>query len=361
MSPNTGDGSYCSPHLNSGDGSYCSPETPTPPTPDTPSLANSRNRPQCSPVNRPGKAGESATARALRHTHHKLSSPVATAGALILAAIWTLPTFGLFVSSFRPQSDIQTNGWWNFFAHPEVTLSNYTQTLEFKSGITVIQALMNSVTITLPAAILPITIALLMAYAFAWLDFPGRDWLFIGVFALQVVPLQMVLVPLLKLYGGGLAVGGLQLFPGVASSTLNNGFMAVWITHTISALPLATFMLHNSLSAIPVDIMEAAKIDGAGHGQILLRVALPLAVPTIASYAIFQFLWVWNDLLVATIFSSGQNAPITKLLTDLSGNYGQQWYLLSAGTFLAIIVPLIVFFSLQRFFVRGLLAGATKG
>ncbi|MCL2490598.1 MAG: carbohydrate ABC transporter permease [Propionibacteriaceae bacterium] len=313
------------------------------------------------PVTRAGKPGEGATAKALRNTHRKLTSPIATAGALILAAIWTLPTFGLFVSSFRPPSDIQTNGWWNFFAHPTVTLSNYTQTLQFKSGISVIQALTNSVTITLPAAILPITIALLMAYAFAWLDFPGRDWLFIAVFAMQVVPLQMVLVPLLKLYGGGLAIGGLQIFPGVASTTLANGFMAVWITHTISALPLATFMLHNSLAAIPTDIMEAAKIDGAGHGQILLRIALPLAMPTIASYAIFQFLWVWNDLLVATIFSSGQNAPITKLLTDLSGSYGQQWYLLSAGTFLAIIVPLIVFFALQRFFVRGLLAGATKG
>jgi len=147
----------------------------------------------------------------------------------------------------------------------------------------------------------------------------------------------------------------------VPMSTLSNGFMAVWITHTIAALPLATFMLHNSLSAIPVDIMEAAKIDGAGHGQILTRIALPLAMPTIASYAIFQFLWVWNDLLVATIFSSGQNAPVTKLLSDLSGMYGQQWYLMTAGTFLAIIVPLIVFFALQRFFVRGLLAGATKG
>jgi len=314
-----------------------------------------------SPVTRGGRPGEGAVAAAARNTHRKLTSPIATAGALILAALWTLPTFGLFVSSFRPPSDIQTNGWWNVFVHPALTLSNYTQTLQFKSGISVIQALSNSVTITLPAAILPITIALLMAYAFAWLDFPGRDWLFIGVFAMQVVPLQMVLVPLLKLYGGGLAIGGLQIFPGVAPTTLSNGFMAVWITHTISALPLATFMLHNALASIPSEIMEAAKIDGAGHGQILLRVALPLALPTIASYAIFQFLWVWNDLLVATIFSSGQNAPITKLLTDLSGSHNQQWYLLSAGTFLAIIVPLIVFFALQRFFVRGLLAGATKG
>jgi len=314
-----------------------------------------------SPVNRPGKPGEKGVANALRRTHAKLSSPWATAGALVIAVVWTIPTFGLFISSFRPANQITSSGWWTWFVHPQLTLSNYAQTLDFKSTITVPQALLNSITITLPAAIFPIALALLMAYAFAWLDFPGRDWLFIGVFSLQIVPLQMLLVPLLRLYGGGVSIGGLQIFPGVPMSTLSNGFMAVWITHTIAALPLATFMLHNSLSAIPVDIMEAAKIDGAGHGRILTSIALPLAMPTIASYAIFQFLWVWNDLLVATIFSSGQNAPVTKLLSDLSGMYGQQWYLMTAGTFLAIIVPLIVFFALQRFFVRGLLAGATKG
>jgi len=312
-------------------------------------------------VIRPPKPKESGLEKAFRNTHAKLSSPWATVGALVLATLWSLPTFGLLVSSFRPADAITTSGWWTFFADPRLTLDNYGQTLAFKSGITVSQALLNSVTITLPAAVFPIVIAMLLAYAFAWLDFPGRDWLFTGVFALQVVPLQMILVPLLKLYGDGLAIDEIQVFPGVSSATLSNGFMAVWITHTISALPLATFMLHNALSAIPVDLMEAAKIDGAGHGQILLRVALPLAVPTIASYAIFQFLWVWNDLLVATIFSSGKNAPVTKLLSDLSGMYGQQWYLLTAGTFLALVVPLIVFFVLQRFFVRGLLAGATKG
>jgi len=308
-----------------------------------------------------GDDGRAGLARAARRTHATLTSPIATAGAIILAIIWTVPTFGLFVSSFRPAKEITTSGWWTFFTNPQVTLGNYADALRFKSGITIGTSLLNSFTITVPAAVLPITIALLMAYAFAWLDFPGRHWLFIGVFALQVVPLQMILVPLLRLYGGGVAIGGMTVFPGLTTNALSNGFAAVWLTHTISALPLATFMLHNSLSAIPVEMMEAAKIDGAGHGQILVRVALPLAAPTIASYAIFQFLWVWNDLLVATIFSSGQNAPVTKLLTNLSGTWGQQWYLLSAGTFLALIVPLIVFFALQRFFVRGLLAGATKG
>ena len=314
-----------------------------------------------SPVNRAPKPGEKAVPGALRRTHSKLTSPWATVGALILATLWTLPTLGLFVSSFRPAAQIQSSGWWTFFIHPSLTLSNYAQALEPRGSVTLMQSLLNSITITIPAATFPIVLALLMGYAFAWLDFPGRDWLFIGVFALQIVPLQMILVPLLKLYGNGLTVGGTQIFPGLPSSAMGNGFMGVWITHTIAALPLATFMLHNALSAIPLEIMEAAKIDGAGHGQILLRIALPLATPTIASYAIFQFLWVWNDLLVATIFSSGANAPVTKLISDMSGTYGQQWYLLTAGTFLALIVPLIVFFSLQRFFVRGLLAGATKG
>jgi len=306
-----------------------------------------------------------AISRSTRHiqkTHNTLSNPWATVGAIVLAAIWTLPTFGLFVSSFRPANEITTTGWWTFFTRPDVTLDNYSETLDFvSSGITILQALLNSLTITIPAAIFPIVLALLIAYALAWIDFKGRHVVFVAVFALQIVPLQMLLVPLLKLYTGGVNLGGLQIFPGFAANSLGSGFAQVWITHTMSALPLATFMLHNALATIPSEVMEAAQIDGAGHGQIFLRLALPLAMPTIASYAIFQFLWVWNDLLIATIFTSGRNAPITKILADLSGKYGQQWYLLTAGTFLAIIVPLIVFFALQRFFVRGLLAGATKG
>ena len=304
----------------------------------------------------------SRSPRHIQKTHHTLSSPWATVGAIVLAAIWTLPTFGLFVSSFRPADEITTSGWWTFFTKPDVTLDNYGETLNFvSSGITILKAVLNSLTITIPAAIFPIVLALLIAYALAWIDFRGRHVVFVAVFALQIVPLQMLLVPLLKLYTGGVNLGGLQIFPGFAANSLGSGFAQVWITHTMSALPLATFMLHNALATIPSEVMEAAQIDGAGHGQIFLRLALPLAMPTIASYAIFQFLWVWNDLLIATIFTSGANAPITKILADLSGKYGQQWYLLTAGTFLAIIVPLIVFFALQRFFVRGLLAGATKG
>ncbi|MCL2483249.1 MAG: carbohydrate ABC transporter permease [Propionibacteriaceae bacterium] len=304
----------------------------------------------------------SRSTRRVHHTHRTLSSPWATVGALVIAVVWTVPTLGLFISSIRPASQITTSGWWTFFAHPQTTMDNYSATMDFvSSGITVTQALVNSLTITIPATVLPITLALMVAYALAWIDFRGRHVLFVAIFSLQIVPLQMLLVPLLKLYSGGVVIAGTQIIPGFPANSLGSGFAQVWITHAMSALPLATFMFHNALATIPVDIMEAAQIDGAGHGQIFRRLAMPLVLPTIASYAIFQFLWVWNDLLVATIFTSGRNAPVTKILADLSGVYGQQWYLLTAGTFVAIVVPLIVFFALQRFFVRGLLAGSTKG
>jgi alpha-glucoside transport system permease protein len=212
----------------------------------------------------------------------------------------------------------------------------------------------------IPATLIPISLALLAAYAFAWIEFRGRNILFVLVFSLQIVPIQVAIVPLLSLFSNGVTIGKWAVFPGLDLNGLDGSFARIWIAHTIFALPLAIFLLHNFIAALPNDIMEAAKIDGASHGQIFFRIVLPLARPAIASFAILQFLWVWNDLLVATIFA-GNNLPITKLLTDLAGTYGETWYLLSAGTFLAIIAPLIVFFSLQRYFVRGLLAGATKG
>jgi alpha-glucoside transport system permease protein len=302
-----------------------------------------------------------AETNAFRHSKRRLSSRGATIAAVVIAFFWTIPTFGLFVSSFRPAAEINTSGWWTAFTNPQFTIQNYISTLQFQDTITVAQSLINSLTITIPATIIPITLAALAAYGFAWIDFRGKNALFIAVFALQVVPIQMALVPLLSLYSNGLVIGGVQIFPGLNLNGVTSSFAQVWISHAIFALPLAIFLLHNSIAAIPSDIIEAARVDGAGHGQMFLRIILPLSMPAIASFAIFQFLWVWNDLLVATIFTSGQNAPIQKLLVDLAGTYGQQWYLLTAGTFLAIIVPLIVFFSLQRFFVRGLLAGATKG
>ena len=307
------------------------------------------------------KAQQRAEQRAFNDTKKRLSSPGATIAAIIIAIIWTIPTFGLLVTSFRQPADINTSGWWTAFTNPSLTISNYANTLNFLDTETVGQSFVNSIVIVIPATIIPIALALLAAYAFAWIDFRGKNLLFIGVFSLQVVPIQVALVPLLSLFSNGVTIGNWAVFPGLNLNGVDGSFARIWIAHTMFALPLAIFLLHNFIAALPNDIMEAAKIDGASHGQIFFRIVFPLARPAIASFAILQFLWVWNDLLVATIFSSGNNFPITKLLTDLAGTYGQQWYLLSAGTFLAIIPPLIVFFALQRYFVRGLLAGATKG
>ncbi|KQS22630.1 MULTISPECIES: carbohydrate ABC transporter permease [unclassified Frigoribacterium] len=285
----------------------------------------------------------------------------ATIAALIIAVVWTLPTAGLFISSFRPANDIKTTGWWTVFANPGFTFDNYVNALNSGDSLTLGKAFLNSLVITLPAALIPITIASLAAYAFAWIEFKGRNTIFVLVFALQIVPIQMALVPLLRLFSDGLRIGGLYILPGLGVNGLDGSYAKVWIAHTIFALPLAIFMLHNFISEIPAEVIEAARMDGAGHGQVFFRIVLPLSMPAIASFGIFQFLWVWNDLLVATVFTSGQGLPITKALQDLSGSYGQSWELLTAGAFISIIVPLIVFFALQRFFVRGLLAGATKG
>jgi alpha-glucoside transport system permease protein len=303
------------------------------------------------------KATRRAENAAFNDSKKRLSSRGATIAAVIIAVIWTIPTFGLLVTSFRQPADINTSGWWTVFTNPSLTISNYVNTLNFNDTETVAQSFLNSIVIVIPATIIPIALALLAAYAFAWIDFRGKNILFVGVFSLQVVPIQVAL----SLFSNGVTIGNWAVFPGLDLNNADGSFARIWIAHTMFALPLAIFLLHNFIAALPVDIMEAAKIDGASHGQIFFRIVLPLARPAIASFAILQFLWVWNDLLVATIFSSGNNFPITKLLTDLSGTYGQQWYLLSAGTFLAIIPPLIVFFALQRYFVRGLLAGATKG
>jgi alpha-glucoside transport system permease protein len=307
------------------------------------------------------KATRRAENAAFNDSKKRLSSKGATIAAVIIAVVWTIPTFGLLVTSFRQPADITTSGWWTVFTNPNLTFSNYANTLNFLDTETVAQSFLNSIVIVIPATIIPIALALLAAYAFAWVDFRGKNLLFVGVFSLQVVPIQVALVPLLSLFSDGVTIGNWAVFPGLNLNNADGSFARIWIAHTIFALPLAIFLLHNFIAALPNDIMEAARIDGASHGQTFFRIVLPLARPAIASFAILQFLWVWNDLLVATIFTSGNNFPITKLLTDLAGTYGQQWYLLSAGTFLAIIPPLIVFFALQRYFVRGLLAGATKG
>jgi len=302
------------------------------------------------------------TQKSEKMAQKRLTSKGATIAAIIIAVVWTIPTFGLFVTSFRPGADTQSSGWWTVFVNPSFTLDNYSQALNSGgTALTLGQSFINSLGITIPATVFPLVIASLAAYAFAWIDFKFKNIVFVGVFALQIVPIQMALVPLLSLFSKGLTVNGVGIFPGFELRDAEHSFATVWIAHAIFALPLAIFMLHNFISEIPGEVIEAARVDGAGHGQIFFRIVLPLATPAIASFAIFQFLWVWNDLLVATIFAPSTSLPLTQTLNSLSGTWGNQWFLQSAGAFISIIVPLVVFFSLQRFFVRGLLAGATKG
>jgi alpha-glucoside transport system permease protein len=293
---------------------------------------------------------------ATKRTKRRLTSRTATIASLIIAVLWTIPTVGLFVTSIRPREEIIRTGWWEIFVNPAVTLENYEAVLFGRDSL--MGPFINSIAISLPATVFPLVIASMAAYAFAWMKFKGRDILFILVFALQIVPIQMALVPLLSLFSRGVYVAGDPIYEGLSQAGL---FSQVWVAHTIFALPLAIFLLHNFIAEIPGDVIEAARVDGASHGQIFFRIVLPLSLPAIASFAIFQFLWVWNDLLVAIIFAGGAASPITRALGELTGEFGRNWQLLPAGAFISIIIPLIVFFSLQRFFVRGLLAGSTKG
>jgi alpha-glucoside transport system permease protein len=293
---------------------------------------------------------------ATRRTKQRLTSRGATIASLVIAVLWTIPTLGLFLTSIRPKEDTLRTGWWTIFVDPSFTLQNYSDVLFGREGLA--GPFLNSVAISIPATVFPLVIASLAGYAFAWMQFKGRDILFVLVFALQIVPIQMTLVPLLSLFSRGIHLGDATLYEGLRNS---GAFSQVWVAHTIFALPLAIFLLHNFISEIPADVIEAARVDGASHGQIFFRIVLPLSLPAIASFAIFQFLWVWNDLLVALIFAQGGAAPITRKLAELTGEFGQNAQLLPAGAFISILVPLIVFLALQRYFVRGLLAGSTKG
>jgi alpha-glucoside transport system permease protein len=297
-------------------------------------------------VSVPPPAG--AVSTSARTVRKRLSSPYASIAAILIAVLWTVPTFGLAVTSLRPQNDIRKTGWWTFFSDPTVTFDNYKTVLSSEGSAGLGSFFINSFVIVIPSVIIPICLAALAAYAFAWIDFPGRNILFVAIFALQIVPIQVTLLPLLKLY----------VSAGVAGS-----FWTVWLSHTTFALPLAIFLLHNFMREIPRELLEAARVDGAGHVTIFFRVLLPLLTPALAAFGIFQFLWVWNDLLVALTFvgSTDTVAPLTVALYNLSGTRGTAWYLLSAGAFVSIIIPLVVFLSLQRYFVRGLLAGGLKG
>lgn len=349
---------------------------------------------------------------------------------LLLVIIWSIPTIGLFISSFRTRTDLQTTGWWTILPHRvwetvevlsptelglnpnevmsvagvqgtfeelragvmspggdtqvtwignkrlgtieiqrqiwstnlDFTLDNYKQILSPRNieivnddgsvetipGQNMTQAFINSLAVSVPSTIIPILIAAFAAYAFAWMNFPGRRTLFIMIIGLLVVPLQIALVPILRDYN---------------TMGLNGTFLGVWLAHTGFGLALATYLLYNYISTLPRETMESAFIDGASHFTVFTRLVLPLSVPALASFAIFQFLWVWNDYLVALTFLGVDPSykVVTQRLADLTGTFGSDWHLLTAGAFVTMILPMAVFFGLQRYFVRGLLAGSVKG
>ncbi|MEM6451040.1 MAG: carbohydrate ABC transporter permease [Cyanobacteria bacterium P01_D01_bin.105] len=268
---------------------------------------------------------------------------------IVIAVLWTLPTLGLLISSFRPSDDLSNSGWWTVFINPfeftQFTLSNYQDVL-FSQGMG--QAFLNSLAVSVPATVIPIAIATFAAYALAWMEFPGRQALFIMTVGLLVVPLQMTLIPVLRAYN---ALG------------LAGTYLAVWLAHSAYGLPLGVYLLRNYIGSLPRDLIEAAAVDGASHLKTFTHVVVPLSMPAIASFAVFQFLWVWNDLLVALVYLGGNQdvAPVTLVLRNIVGDRGQDWYLLTAGAFISMLVPMAVFFALQRYFVRGLLAGSVKG
>jgi alpha-glucoside transport system permease protein len=280
-----------------------------------------------------------------RFTHN----PIVRVSVFVIAFFWTLPTAGILISSFREPNAIRQSGWWSVFAHPfeagQWSLENYASVLT-SAGMG--DAFINSLLVTIPATVIPITIAAFAAYAFAWLKFPGRSFLFAVVVGLLVLPIQMTLVPLLRLYG---------------DLGLTGNFLGIWLAHTGFGLPLAIYLLYNFIATLPHEIMESAAVDGASPFTTFIRLVLPLSFPALAAFAIFQFLWVWNDLLVALIFlgTGSETAILTARLNELVGSRGEDWHLLTAGAFVSMVVPLIVFFALQRYFVRGLLAGSVKG
>ena len=312
----------------------------------------------------------------------KLTSRPASIVVVLVTILWTVPTFGLFISSLRPKSDVQNSGWWEFFFHPHLTLDNYQHVLNSTAAEPGLASFfVNSLVITLPATLIPLALGSMAAYALAWVKFKGSTFIFFLIFALQVVPLQLALIPLLQLFSGGIHLGHQSLLPLIFTWTTHHGaisqlhkltiipysglggtFYPVWIAHTMFGLPLVIFLLHNFMSQLPGDLIEAAQVDGANQFTIFRRIIMPLSTPALASVLIFQFLWVWNDLLVAEVFTDGtaDHSPLTVQLVKLTGSLGSSQELLTAGAFISLIVPLIVFFSLQRYFVRGLLAGSVK-
>ena len=318
----------------------------------------------------PSTAGEAVAAAAppplvrLGETLKRFAGRLPLHLALIgLAVLWSIPTIALLVSSFREPTAITASGWWNAIKEPlDFTIDNYREVLEARG---MARAFRNSLIITVPSTIFVILVAALAAYAFAWMRFPGRNMLFLLMVALLVVPVQMTLIPVLRLYvdlndnltflNNDLPLLGGRLF-GTSSYT------GIWLAHTAYGLPFAIFLLRNFFGALPRDLFESAYLDGASDLGVFFRIVLPLSVPAIAALAIFQFLWVWNDLLVALVFLGDPDlAPMTLKVSNLVNSFGTNYQVLTAAAFVSMALPLVVFFALQRYFVQGILAGSVKG
>ncbi|MBU6531984.1 carbohydrate ABC transporter permease [Streptomyces sp. NPDC057245] len=262
---------------------------------------------------------------------------------MVVGLFWLVPTIGLLLSSLRPSQDVAASGWWEVFTKPsQLTFESYGELL--KNG-DITSSLLNTVAITVPATVLVVVVGALAGYAFAWMDFPGRDWWFLAVVGLLVVPVQVALIPVAELFGK------IGLFGSV---------VGVILFHVGFGLPFAVFLLRNFFAEIPRELLEAARLDGAGELRLFARVVMPLGGPAIASLGIFQFLWVWNDMLVALIFSDSGSQPITVALQTQMRQFGNNIDVLAPGAFISMVIPLAVFFAFQRQFVSGVMAGAVK-
>lgn len=270
---------------------------------------------------------------------------------VILAALWLLPTVGLFITSLRAKGEAQTSGWWDVIFNP------FSQDWDISSYATVLtenklaSSFISSMAVTIPATILPLLFAAYAAFGFTFLSFRGREFFFSVIIGLLVVPLQGALVPVLKMFISITDKTGIEI---------SGQYAAAWFVHSAFAMPLAIYILRNYMMTIPNTLIEAARMDGASNSTIFWRLVLPISVPALASFAIFQFLWVWNDYLIAFVFVGNERPVLTYTLLTMLGQYGEGWQAVAAGSFISLSVPLLVFFSLQRYFIRGLTAGAVK-